>query len=82
MHLSEPNITVSSLTPLCQKLCAQLVTCGMLFPNKAAKNEHLESDLLSSLALYPQLPQRHTVASLSDVVYATSYVFLELASRI
>lgn len=43
IHLCELNITVPSLTPLCQKLCAQLVSSGALCPNKPAKNEHLGS---------------------------------------
>lgn len=71
IHLCELNITVPSLTPLCQKLCAQLVSSGALCPNKPAKNEHLGSDLPFAspppLSLYQQLPQWHRVASLSDV---------------
>lgn len=54
IHLCELNITVPSLTPLCQKLCAQLVSSGALCPNKPAKNEHLGSAfffLLLSLSL-------------------------------
>lgn len=72
IHLCELNITVPSLTPLCQKLCAQLVSSGALCWNKPAKNEHLGSDavcfpLSLSLPLYPQLLQWQRVASLSDV---------------
>lgn len=87
-HLCEPNITVPSLTPLCQKLCAQLVSSGALCPNKPAKNEHLGSDLPLvspphfSPSLYQQLPQWHRVTSLSDEdgISYIIHIYLELAS--
>ena len=41
------NITVPSLTPLCQNLCARLVSSGAPRLNKPAKNEPLGSDLPS-----------------------------------
>lgn len=48
LHLCEQNITVPSLTPLCQNLCAQLVSSGALRLNKPAKNEHLGGVLPAS----------------------------------
>ena len=44
VSLCELNIRVPTMTPLCQKLCAQLVSSGALCPKKQAKNEHLEMD--------------------------------------